>query len=228
MLFDLRGRGRRNTVKLIYVTLAVLMGGGLVLFGIGGNTSGGLVDAITGAPSGDTGQKRFERQETAALRQIDANPSNEAAYIQLIRSRVQLAGVGDRYNQDTNTYTAEGKAQLRKAVDAWNKYQALDPKPNDEQARVASIMVNAFASLNNLAGATGAQEIVAEQRDTVGAYSNLAVLAYQAGQTRKGDLASKKAISLEDKDLRKSLKAQLEQAKTQATGSAPQQPSPSG
>ena len=34
MLFDLRGRGRRRTVKIVYITLALLMGGGLVLFGI--------------------------------------------------------------------------------------------------------------------------------------------------------------------------------------------------
>ena len=46
MLFDLRGRGRRRTVQTIYLTLAVLMGGGLVLFGIGGSVSGGLFDAV--------------------------------------------------------------------------------------------------------------------------------------------------------------------------------------
>ena len=46
MLFDLRGRGRRTTVQVIYLTLALLMGGGLVLFGIGGDVSGGLVDAF--------------------------------------------------------------------------------------------------------------------------------------------------------------------------------------
>ena len=48
MLFDLRGRGRRRTVQVIYLTLAILMGGGLVLFGIGGGTNGGLFDAIGG------------------------------------------------------------------------------------------------------------------------------------------------------------------------------------
>ena len=31
MLFDLRGRGRRRTVRVIYTGLAVLMGVGLVL-----------------------------------------------------------------------------------------------------------------------------------------------------------------------------------------------------
>ena len=39
MLFDLRGRGRRRTVQVIYIGLAILMVGGLLLFGIGG---GGL------------------------------------------------------------------------------------------------------------------------------------------------------------------------------------------
>ncbi len=47
MLFDLRGSGRRRTVKIVYITLAFLMGGGLVLFGIGGDVSGGLFDAFT-------------------------------------------------------------------------------------------------------------------------------------------------------------------------------------
>jgi hypothetical protein len=72
-------------------------------------------------------------------------------------------------------------------------------------------------SLEQLDKATVAQEVVAEARDDApGPYSQLAVLAYQAGQTRKGDLAAKKAISLTDKDLRESLKADLESAKQQS------------
>jgi len=55
MLFDLRGAGRRRTVKVVYITLAFLMGGGLVLFVIGGDVSGGLVDAITERGTGDDG-----------------------------------------------------------------------------------------------------------------------------------------------------------------------------
>ena len=45
MLFDLRGR-RRRAVQGTYLMLALLMGGGLVLFGIGGSVSGGLLDAF--------------------------------------------------------------------------------------------------------------------------------------------------------------------------------------
>jgi hypothetical protein len=229
MLFDLRGRGRKNTVRTIYILLAFLMGGGLVLFGIGGATSGGLVDAITGSGGGgDTGEKRFTKRETAALQRIDRNPRDEAAYIDLIRARISLAGVGDRYDANTNTYTSAGKAELRKAVDAWNRYQALDPKLTDEQARVATQMVGAFTALNDAKGATAAQEIVAQNRDTAGAYSQLAVLAYQAGNTRLGDLAGQKALSKTDKDLRQQLKAQLDQAKAQGAVSQPNSPTQSG
>jgi hypothetical protein len=228
MLFDLRGRGRKNTVRIIYVLLAFLMGGGLVLFGIGGATSGGLVDAITGSSSSDNGTKRFTKRETAALKRLDVNPKDSSAYIELIRARVSLAGVGDRYDANTDTYTAAGKAQLRKAVQAWDRYQATNPKQDDEQARVASLMVRAFASLGDLSGATGAQEVVAETRDTAGAYSQLAILAYQAGQTRKGDLASQKALGKTDKDLRQQLKAQLDQAKSQGAAGQTQQGQSSG
>jgi hypothetical protein len=52
MLFDLRSRGRRRTVQAVYLTLAILMGGGLVLFGVGaGNGIGGLLNAFTGNSS---------------------------------------------------------------------------------------------------------------------------------------------------------------------------------
>ena len=65
MLFDLRGRGRRRTVQVIYLSLAILMGGGLVLFGIGGATSGGLFDAFSGnSGGGNSGNAALENAWT--------------------------------------------------------------------------------------------------------------------------------------------------------------------
>ena len=56
MLFDLRSRGRRTTVRGVYLTLAILMGGGLILFGVGtGVGGGGLLNAFSG---GGTSQKQ--------------------------------------------------------------------------------------------------------------------------------------------------------------------------
>jgi hypothetical protein len=50
----------------------------------------------------------------------------------------------------------------------------------------------------------------------MGTYSQLAQIAYAAGNTRKGDLASAKAVSLAPKDQKETVKSDLEQAKSQA------------
>src|ERR671932_1782972 len=225
MLFDLRGRGRRRTVKIVYITLAVLMGGGLVLFGIGGGgaISGGLVDAITSRTGGDTGTGRFEARERQALQAAHAHPKDAAAWAELARARVQTAGVGDNFDPNTNSYTPSGKAKLAAAADAWDKYLALDPKHPDD--RVAGLMVRAFdqTGLNRPADAVKAQEIITEARPKATTFATLAIYAYQAGQTRKGDLASQKAPELADSSDRNALKAQLDQAKQQAAVSAVQQ-----
>jgi hypothetical protein len=215
MLFDLRGRGRRRTVKFVYILLAVLMGGGLVLFGIGGGGAmqGGLVDAITGSNGGDSGTKRFDDKERAALVATQQRPSDPAAWAALARARVQTAGVGDNFDPNTATYTDSGKAKLAAAADAWNKYLSLNPKHPDD--RVAGLMVRAFDStgLNRPADAVKAQEIITEARPKYTTFATLAIYAYQAGQARTGDLASQKALELAPKDQRNTLKSQLDQAK---------------
>src|SRR3954465_8557668 len=101
MLFDLRGSGRRRTVKIVYITLAFLMGGGLVLFGIGGGggISGGLLDAITNE-SGSTGDgaARFRKAESEARAKTTANPQDAPAWAALARARFQLAGAGENFD----------------------------------------------------------------------------------------------------------------------------------
>ena len=64
--------------------------------------------------------------------------------------------------------------------------------------------------LGQLEKATAAQEIVARDRDSAGAYATLATLAYQAGKIRMGDLARDKALELTEPDMRESLKGQLD------------------
>jgi hypothetical protein len=220
MLFDLRGSGRRTTVKAVYLTLALLMGGGLVLFGIGGDVSGGLVDALTENNGGTTSNdSTFRRRAESATRQAQANPQNAAAWAEVARTRYQYAGAGDFIDRSTGQFTAEGKAQLQQAAAAWEKHLELAKgKPDD---RVATLMVQAYsqAGLNEPEKAVAAQEIITEERPKDSTFATLAVLAYQAGQTRKGDLATKEALSLADEDDRNTLKSDLEQAKQQALAS---------
>ena len=223
MLFDLRGSGRRRTVKIVYITLAFLMGGGLVLFGIGGGggISGGLVDAITErSGGGDDGADRFRKQEAAALARTKANAQDAAAWASLARARFQLAGAGENFDPEKGTFTKTGQAKLEGAGDAWERYLALEPKKPDD--RVASLMVQAFGALNEPAKAAAAQEVITDARPTASTFTQLAIFAYQAGQTRKGDLARNKALELTEPDMREALKGQLDSAKQSAAGAAAQ------
>jgi len=226
MLFDLRGSGRRTTVKAVYITLAILMGGGLILFGIGGSVSGGLVDAITGSKGNSpAGSGEFQSRASAAQRKAEASPKDAALWADAARARYQLALTGDFLDQNTGQFTDAGKAQLQIAATDWEKHLALNPKkPN---ASVARQMVTVYSSgLNEPAKAVTAQEIVTEDRPTSKTFATLAVLAYQAGQTRKGDLARDKALSLADKDQRQTLKSDLDQAKQQSVAAQIQNATP--
>lgn len=216
MLFDLRGSGRRRTVQVIYLGLAILMGGGLVLFGIGGSVSGGLVDAIQGNKG--TATKTFDKRAATLEKRVRVDPRDAHAWAELARARFQATSAGGNYDQNTSSFTAKGKKKLRGVEQAWDRYLALDPKKPDDQ--VATLMVQAFGpnGLNDLSKAVGALEIVVEARPSSYAlYAQLAALSYAAGQSRKGDLASRKAVELAPKDQRSNLKQQLESAKSAAT-----------
>ena len=218
MLFDLRSPGRRRIIKTVYVSLALLMGGGLVLFGIGGEVSGGLVDAVTGNNGGgDDGSKRFEEREERALAATRANPQDAAAFGELARARFQLASVGDNINAETGVLTAEGRTKMRQATAAWEKHVELAETPDD---RLAAVMAQAYVQLDDPAKATSAQEVITRARPSAGAFAQLAVYAYSAGQTRRGDLARDRALELTDRDQRGALRQQLDQARAQAAQAA--------
>jgi hypothetical protein len=219
MLFDLRSAGRRRTVKLVYLGLALLMFVGFVGFSIGSSgLSGGIVDAITGnngsGNGADVATKRLQTRINVAARRTRTSPSDPAAWAALARAHLNIASVGNNFDAAKSNYTAAGKRQLAAAGQAWDKYTALNPKKPDEG--LARQMIQAYLSLNQPAKAVSAQEIVTEVDATQQTFTNLALLAYEAGQTRKGDLAANKAVSLAPKSQRKSLKQQLASAKSQA------------
>jgi hypothetical protein len=226
MLFDLRGAGRRTTVKVVYVLLAILMGGGLILFGIGGSVSGGLIDAITGSKgSSPAGSGEFQSRASSAQTKAQTSPRNAALWAAAARAQYQLALSGDFFDQNTGQFTDAGKQKLLLASQDWEKHLKL--APNKPDASVARQMVNVYSSgLNDPAKAVTAQEIVTEDRATSKTFATLAVLAYSAGQTRKGDLARAKALQLSDPDQRNTLKSDLDQAKKQALASQIQSATP--
>jgi tetratricopeptide (TPR) repeat protein len=215
MLFDLRGRGRRRTVQAVYLGLAILIGGGLVLFGVGtGTGGGGLLNGIGGNGSGNQNQV-VSSQEKSALKAVKKNPASSSAWSQLVQARWSAAGQGNNYNTATGTFTASGKKKLSGATQAWQRYLQLTKSPDPNLAVLAA---RAYAALGNYGGAAGAWEVetTADPNQLKG-YECLAVSAYAAKQTRKGDLALGKALSLAPKAQRSLLKTQITAAKTQPT-----------
>lgn len=218
MLFDLRGRGRRRTVQAIYLSLAVLMGGGLVFFGIGGNTSGGLFDAFNGngGSGGTSADKQAQKRIEVLEQRVRADPQDANSLVTLAKVHYQLANSAEGFNSTQNAFTEKGLTQLRAAASSWERYLALNPPKPD--ATTANLMVQAYGDggLKRYDKAVQALELVIDARpDSAGLYATLAVYATGAGQTRKAELAEKKAIELTPKDQRKGVKSQIDLAKSQ-------------
>jgi hypothetical protein len=213
MLFDLRSRGRRRTVQVIYLGLAILMGGGLVLFGVGaGNGLGGILNAFTGNGSGSAQTQVINQAEKNALQQTKLHPSDPAAWSALLQARWTAAGQGSNYNSNTATFTASGLKELAAATQAWQQYLPLTKSPDSNLAILAA---RSYAALANYPGEAKAWEIEANAApNEAKGFECLAVSAYAAKQTRKGDLAAAKALSLVPKLSRSQLKTQIDAAKT--------------
>jgi hypothetical protein len=230
MLFDLRSAGRRRTVKGVYLGLALLMFVGFVGFSVGSSgLSGGIVDAITGSKGGgssDAATKRLIAEANTADRRAAASPSDPALWTNAVQAHIRLAqsGGSDYYNSATGNFTAAGKRQLAQAGDAWNKYVALKPAKPDEN--IARQMVQGFLAISDVNAAVSTQELITEVDPTQQTFQNLAILAYQAGNTRTGDLAAGKAVDLAPAAQKKSLKSTLDSYKTAALQQQLQQAAP--
>jgi hypothetical protein len=210
MLFDLRGR-RRRAVQATYLTLAVLMGGGLVLFGIGGDVSGGLFDAFSdrsgaGSASEDLQERIDQREE-----RLSANPQNEAILKALIRDYHALAGA--QLPVGGGPYPEEAKDELRQAGEYWQRYlEVEDGDPDPSLARLAVAIYDQTA-LNQPEEGAAAMRIVAEAGNDYESYLALVQLSAAAGDERTADLAAQKAVDLAPKGQRKQVKKQAEALK---------------
>jgi hypothetical protein len=222
MLFDLQSRNRRNFVRVIYLFLALLMGGGLILFGIGtGTGGGGLFDIFSNGGSSTSAQ--VSSAEKRANREVRLSPQDPQAWADLARARYQTAGLGENYDQATNTFTTSGREKLATAVTAWQRYLKFDPKHPD--ATLARLMAQAYAEggLDQPAEAAAALEIVSEEQPSAAAYAQFAQYSYLASQFRKGDLAAAKAVELAPSAQQKLVRNQLVNVKRQVIQQAAEQ-----
>ncbi len=217
MLFDLKGK-RRRVVQATYLTLAVLMGGGLVFFGIGGDVQGGLFDAFSDRDSNSSNNPIVERRLESAQERLRANPNDRGALEDLARARFQLAG--DDADPNTGLYGPKARPDLRAAAGAWERYLGTNPQPPDPS--LARVMLQAYGEfgLNQPAKAAQAADISAQADESSNAFLILARYASLANQERKADLAGKRALALAPDSQRKMVKKQLDTIEAQAAAQA--------
>jgi hypothetical protein len=218
MLFDLKGK-RRRTVQGVYLTLAILMGAGLVLFGIGSSVNGGLFDAFNGGSGSNQADKTIQKRIDAANRTLATDPKNAAALSLLVRNHYQLA----TSKSDPNSTTLDKSAlpELQNAAAAWKRYEAAAKKPDPSLASVAIQTYSGMAQLTGAktawAGAADATETLASVKPSVNAYVTLVQYATLAGQTRKAELAGNQAVQMAPKAQKKTVESAVKQAKSSAT-----------
>jgi hypothetical protein len=184
MLFDLRGR-RRRAVQGTYLLLALLMGGGLVLFGVGGDVSGGLLDAFKGGggSSGNSAlQDRIGKQED----RLKANPRNERLLQSLVRDYYSLAT--SQRDSGSTGFPPDAKDELRKAGTYWKRYADEADKPSPATAGYA-LQIFDVGGLDNPKEAQQAAAILAEDANDAPSYLRLVLYASRAGDKRTADLA---------------------------------------
>jgi hypothetical protein len=221
MLFDLKGK-RKRAVQVTYLGLAFLLAAGLIGAGIGGSTSGGLFDAITGGGGGGKSQadKTIQKRIDAAQKRLAINPKDGASYAIIVRSHYQLATA---HANQQGVFDSKGVAELQQAATAWTRYTAVVSKPD---AGLASLMVQAYTGIAQtksaqdakpyLTGAADAAEVIATANPSVNSYLQLVQYSALAGQDRKATLAGQQAVGLAPKAQKKAVQQQVSTAKAQA------------
>jgi len=199
MLFDTRGR-RRNVIRVVYATLALLMGASLFvavgpfniaeLFGTGG--------------SGSEAAEIFEDEAERIEERLAKDPTDEVLLLRLAKTRISAGNsqVEPAAPGEVREVSLEARRQYEQASEAWSRY--LEQAGDEPSASAAQLIAATFFSLaesatsiraaeENVAKATEAQRIAAAERRNVGSLSTLAYYEYFNGNFKAGDEAKKKA-----------------------------------
>jgi hypothetical protein len=212
MLFDLRSRGRRRTMQVIYIGLAVLMAAGLVLFGVGtGTGGGGLFGGLAGSGSSGNQSGAVAASAKKAQQQVDKNPNDPAAWQKLITARWENAQSTGLTNAG---FTSFGKQQLAQVTSDYERYAKLVSKPDVTTATYAA---RAYSYLGDYAQEAHTWDTITSiQPSTIG-YKCLALSAYAANNTSLGQLASSKMLAHVPKKQRTQIQAELQAASSKPT-----------
>ena len=193
MLFDLQGP-RKTAVKVIYLGLAILMAGGLVLFGVGSNLSGGLANVFGNSSTESSAQSQVNKY----VKQVDADPANVTALQNLIAARYSLSRSGKNFNSTKGTFSAKGNQQMALAKKNWAAY--MKATKNNPSLPTAEYMAQIYLGLQDAKGATAVQQIITQKQPIAINYLALMEYAGYAGNQLVESGAQQRALETATKD----------------------------
>ena len=222
MLFDLRGGRRGKIVKVVYATLAVLMGLSLFLVVGGFNLSELFTD---NGSSGDAA-KSYEEQAERVEAKLVKNPEDPELLATLTRARVSAGNSLVSVEEGgARSITADAVQQYRQASDSWQKYLDATEEPSAGLAQLVSPMLAGLTEISttsgeiesNIGAAAEAQQIVADQRPSLNSLSTLALYTYFTFDYAAAEQARQEAAKFATgKTEREALDKQMDEARKRA------------
>lgn len=201
MVFDTGGR-RKHVIRVVYAILAILMGTSLFLV-VGPVNIGAL---LGNQSSSSSAAKVLDEQAERIERRLAKDPTDEALLLSLTRARIGAGNAQVEVNSTSErpTVTAESKADFEAALQAWNRY--LKQAGDEPNAPAAQLVAGSFFRLAesstslreteaDVAVATDAQRVAAEQRPSLGSLSTLGIYQYFNGEFAAGDKTTKQAAA---------------------------------
>jgi hypothetical protein len=197
MLFDIRGR-RKNVVKVVYAILALLMGLSLLL------VVGPLpIQDLFGGGATTSASSQLEDQADRIEQKLKKDPEDPQLLLSLTRARISAGNSLAVANPETGEigFTPEARQQLFLASETWSKYLKATDEPSAGGAQLAAQALFGLAQTGrtiaeaeaNMRAAAQAQQIVAEDRPSLGSLSSLAIYRYYSFDFKGAEQARKEA-----------------------------------
>src|SRR4051794_20455782 len=203
MVFDIRGK-RRHVVKVVYAILAVLIG--VILFLVTGAVN---IGSLVGSNSGGSSTAGLEEQTEKLERRLAKEPENSNTLLALTKAQINVANqqvnIVESEGQQFEEQTPESRAEMQRASENWSRYLESTDEPSVGGALyVAPALFRlAQSGSSNLAGAVAnvqaaadAQQIVADGRPSLNAWSTLAIYRYLGTETAAAEKAEAEAKKL--------------------------------
>ena len=193
MLFDIRGRGRKNVIRVVYACLALLMGASLFV-AVGPFN----IAEFFGGGSASSAAQISEEQAERVEKRLARKPQDEQLLLSLIRTRIGAGRALAQENPTTGTpeLTPESIEQYELAQEAWFRY--VKQAGEEANPTTASLVASTFFNVaehgeslgdieEGISNATKAQKVAAEASPNLNTLSTLAIFQYFNGEFAAGD-----------------------------------------